>query len=106
MGLGMPTRTDRQEPPYRSQAWYSAYMSALFEFDPALLGLRIRLAETLINSRKRELCNSPTAFPELGALNQAQSALRVLLLRREIDASKWRSATGAKLELRKVERLM
>lgn len=106
MGLGVRTKTVGQETPYRLQPWYSAYVSALFEFDPALLAPRIRLAEILINSRKRELCNSRTAFPELSALNQAQSALRVLLLRREINASEWGSATGAKLELRKVERLM
>ena len=96
MGLGMRT----PEAPYRLQPWYSPYMSALFEFDPALLGPRIRLAEILIDSRKRELCNSRTAFQELGALNQALSALRVLLLRREINASEWRSAMGAKLEPR------
>ena len=56
--MGLAVRSLRPETQYRSEPWYGAYMSALFESDPALIASRIRLAEQFILSRERELYNS------------------------------------------------
>jgi hypothetical protein len=49
-------------------------MSALFESNPALIGIRIALAERLIAARELELFNSRMLSPELRALNHASLA--------------------------------
>ena len=53
-------------------------MSALFESNPALIEIRIALAERLIAARELELFNSRMLSPELRALNHASLALRAL----------------------------
>jgi hypothetical protein len=65
-------------PPYRSQAWYLAYMDALFETDRSHIGDRIKRAEQLIVFRERELLSEKTALPEHRALSNALHALRAL----------------------------
>jgi hypothetical protein len=63
---------------YRSQAWYRAYMDALFETDRTRMAERIRRAEHLIVFRERELLASPASHPEQRALGNALHALRAL----------------------------
>lgn len=87
MGLESRSQALGQEPPYPAEPWYRAYMSVLFEGDPALIVPRIRQAEQLINSRARELCNSRKEFSELRALDNAHSALRALLICRKMSTS-------------------
>ena len=78
MGLENRSATLRLEVLYRSEPWYRAYMSALFESNPALIGVRIALAERLIAARELELFNLRIASPELRALNRALLGLRAL----------------------------
>lgn len=87
MGLGSQSSSVRPEALYRSEPWYRAYMSALFESDPALMPPRIVLAERLIAVRERELFNSRAASPELRALNSALLALRALAVSRRLRPS-------------------
>ncbi len=64
--------------PYRSQAWYLAYMDALFETDRTRVGERIKYAERLIVYRDRELMSQKPGSPEQNALSNALHALRAL----------------------------
>ena len=75
---------------YSSEPWYRAYMSALFEWNAALLVPRIMLAERLITARELELFNSRAASPELRALNHALLALRALARCRKAAAPRTR----------------
>jgi hypothetical protein len=84
MGLNSESRSIRPEALYRSEPWYRAYMSALFESNPSLMMTRIVLAERLITYREQELFNSRMAFPELRALNNALLALRALAVCRKL----------------------
>ena len=68
---------------YHSEPWYRAYLSALFEWNAALIGARILLAERLIAARELEIFNSCIASAELRALNRALLALRALGLCRK-----------------------
>lgn len=79
----------RQEPRYRAEPWYRAYMAALFEADPGMIATRVRQAEQLIASRARELSNLRMALSELHALRTAQSALQALLFHRRFGDSEW-----------------
>lgn len=79
MGLENRSRADLPGPPYRMETWYRAYMSALFEADPALIELRVGKAEQLMTSRARELYSSGRYSLELRALDKAHSALQALL---------------------------
>jgi hypothetical protein len=74
VGLENRSATLRREALYHSEPWYRAYMSALFESNPALIGIRIALAERLIAARELELFNSRMLSPELRALNHASLA--------------------------------
>ena len=78
MGLENGSAPLRREALYRSEPWYRTYMSALFESNPALIEMRIVLAERLIAAREVELFNSRMLSPELRALNHASLALRAL----------------------------
>jgi hypothetical protein len=78
VGLENRSATLKREALHRSEPWYRAYMSALFESNPALIGVRIVLAERLIAARELELFNSRMLSPELRALNHASLALRAL----------------------------
>jgi hypothetical protein len=60
-----------------------AYMSVLFESNPALIEMRIALAERVIAARELELFNSRMLSPELRALNHASLALRALAVCRK-----------------------
>ncbi len=58
-------------------------MSALFESNPALIQLRVALAERLIAARELELFNARMMPTELRALNHASLALRALAVCRK-----------------------
>ena len=83
MGLENGSAPLRREALYRSEPWYRTYMSALFESNPALIEMRIVLAERLIAAREVELFNSRMLSPELRALNHASLALRALAVYRK-----------------------
>lgn len=83
MGLENRSAPLRREAPYRSEPWYRAYMSALFESNPALIEMRIALAERLIAARELELFNSRMLSPELRPLSHASLALRALAVCRK-----------------------
>ena len=87
MGLENRSATVRCEALYDSQAWYRAYMSALFESNPALIDMRVALAERLIAARELELFNSRMMSPELRALSHASLALRALAVCRKATAA-------------------
>jgi hypothetical protein len=61
-------------------------MSALFESNPALIEMRVALAERLIAARELEPFNSHMLSPELRALNRASLALRALAVCRRGSA--------------------
>jgi hypothetical protein len=61
-------------------------MSALFESNPALIEVRVALAQRLIVLRELELFNSRMLSPELRALNHASLALRALAVCRKGSA--------------------
>ena len=63
---------------YRSQAWYLAYMEALFELQRTRMPERITYAEQLIVHREGELFTSRTEMAELRALANALHSLRAL----------------------------
>lgn len=94
MGLNPPAYSMRPEISFRSEPWYSAYMSALFENDAASAAQRIALAERLIDARERELFQLRTAGPELRALNSALLALRALAICRKILPSSRQADAG------------
>lgn len=71
---------------YRSQAWYGAYISALFEADAARIAHQIRVAEHLIVSREVEVFASRDDS-ERRALNNALLALRALAMCRRVIPS-------------------
>jgi len=83
VGLENGSAPLRREALYRSEPWYRTYMSALFESNPALIEMRIVLAERLIAAREVELFNSRMLSPELRALNHASLALRALAVCRK-----------------------
>ena len=78
---------------YHSEPWYRAYMSALFESNPALIEVRVALAQRLIVLRELELFNSRMLSPELRALNRALLALRALALCRKATAPSGENAS-------------
>lgn len=86
MGLEAHSQDARPEMAYRSQAWYGAYMAALFEADVARIAQQIRVAEHLIVSREVELFASRDDS-ERHALNNALLALRALAICRKITPS-------------------
>lgn len=94
MGLNLPAYSMRPEISFRSEPWYGAYMSALFENDAALAAQRIALAERLIDARERELFHLRTGGPELRALNGALLALRALAICRKILPSSMQEDVG------------
>ena len=70
------TRSDHV--PHRQQAWYAAYMAALFESNRKHMRERISYAEQLILVRERELLVQANDLSEQRALNNALHALHAL----------------------------
>jgi hypothetical protein len=64
--------------PHRQQAWYAAYMAALFESNRKQIRERISYAEQLILMRERELLVQSNDLTEQRALNDALHALHAL----------------------------
>lgn len=94
MGLNLRPDSIRPQASYRSEPWYAAYMSALFESNAALMAQRIAVAERLIAARERELFQSRTGLPELRALNGALLALRALAICRKIMPASLQNDSG------------
>jgi len=65
---------------YRSQPWYEAYMTALFESNDHQAVEKLKLAEKLMIDREREIYNQAAALAERSALDKALEALRALRL--------------------------
>ena len=70
-------RTSDQAP-HRQQAWYAAYMAALFEANRKQMRQRISYAEQLILVRERELLVQANDLTEQRALSNALHALHAL----------------------------
>ena len=77
-GTEFQAKPDSVDIPYRRQAWYAAYMAALFEADRKQIRERIKYAERLMVARERELLSQSSDFSERRALNNALHALRAL----------------------------
>lgn len=75
---GLPVRGEIVEALYKSQAWYEAYMAALFESDREQIGESIRRAKFLVLHRERQLFACALDPKEQRALNNALHALRAL----------------------------
>ena len=63
---------------YRSEAWFQAYMAALFEVDRKQLAEKIELAKRLIHRREIQVFSQRLSPDERNALNRAFHALQAL----------------------------
>ena len=82
MGLGayLAPQTGNRLPEvvHRREAWYEAYMEALFEHDPARMSGAIRTATDLIARRQREFIVGRSTSFERRALKEALHTLDAL----------------------------
>jgi hypothetical protein len=78
MGLGTRVSHNARQAMHQLQPWYSAYLDALFESDPAKIPGRVRVAEQMIATRDRELFRSRVDLSEKRALSNALQALKAL----------------------------
>ena len=75
---GFQTTRRSDQAPHRQQAWYAAYMAALFEANRKQMRERISHAEQLIQVREQELLMHANDLTEQRALSNALHALHAL----------------------------
>lgn len=84
MGVKVPLRllgdalAEPTEKRYRGEAWYHAYMAALFELDRQQAGEKIEFAKRLIHRREIQIFSQELSPGERTALNRASHALQAL----------------------------
>lgn len=84
MGMKYPLRLlgdailEPTEKRYRAEAWYQAYMAALFEADQHQVAEKIEFAKRLIHRREIQVFSQQLSPGERNALSRAYHALQAL----------------------------